>query len=192
MSMPKLRLAVDFEANHERLAFKQQDGVYLVFDQGVKTVLGAADHHGRREHAAFSEAGNVVLEVSRHQVADLAHRIPFFLPGSFKIGAQHARGHPRRRLRAATNRQDSAQLARQADHGCNIESLVGRWDSGNLERIRQHEFEDFPDRLSQDGQPELASDERAREMGGFHGFGSSDSRSLIFVGWSPGGLILSR
>src|SRR5208337_628584 len=63
----KLRLAVDLEGNGDRHAFKQQadldaGGVC----QRVQAIVTARNDCRRREHAAFRQAGNLVLEVAGH------------------------------------------------------------------------------------------------------------------------------
>lgn len=67
---------VDLEVNDDGHAFKQQpDFKRRRYRQGMQAIVVAGNYCGRGEHAAFRQAGNLILEVARYHIADFAERV---------------------------------------------------------------------------------------------------------------------
>jgi uncharacterized C2H2 Zn-finger protein len=101
-------LFVQLEREHEWFTFEQQNGMNRVRGHGVKAVVSTSDHGWYREHAAVTHPVDLVFEIARDHIANFSDCIPYFLGGSIRINAQHARGHASRRLGAAAQAHDPA------------------------------------------------------------------------------------
>src|SRR5579884_658160 len=75
----------------------------------VNAVVSAGNDGRNRQQAAVTDACELVLEVSRNHVADLAERIPALLLNIFGSFAQHALHDERRSVPAAAQAEYSAQ-----------------------------------------------------------------------------------
>ena len=82
------------ESDHDGMLFdSHQDFERSSVRQRVKRGIASADHAGNREHALIAEPSELVLEIARHPVADLAGSVPLLRIGLLRFSAQHLRSH---------------------------------------------------------------------------------------------------